>query len=42
MARFLQQFETGEGDDTKERLPWLKDRDAKHIVKDIKERRKTK
>ncbi len=42
MIRFLQQFETGKGDYTKERLQWLKDRDVKHIVKNIKERRKTK
>ena len=42
MVRFLQQFETGAGDYTKERLQWLKDRDVKSIVKDIKERRRTK
>lgn len=42
MVRFLQQFETGEGDYTKERLRWLKDRDVKTIIKDIKEHRKTK
>lgn len=42
MVRFLQQFESGTGDYTKERLRWLKDRDVKTIIKDIKEQRKTK
>ena len=42
MVRFLQQFESGAGDYTKERLRWLKDRDVKGIVTQIKERRQTK
>ena len=39
MARFLQQFETGTGDYTKERQSWLKGEDVKSIVKEIKKRR---
>jgi hypothetical protein len=42
MARFLQQFETGVGDYTKERALWLKDIDVKAIVEEIKDRRKAK
>ncbi len=42
MVRFLQQFESGLGDYTKERDLWLKDIDTKTIVKEIKDRRKTK
>lgn len=48
MARFLQQFETGSGDYTKERVgaeyfqPLLKDVDVKTIVEEIKGRRRTK
>ena len=40
MVRFLQQFETGVGDYTKERELWLKDIDVKTIVEEIKDRRK--
>ncbi|MER3445914.1 MAG: hypothetical protein C4291_03330 [Candidatus Dadabacteria bacterium] len=40
MVRFLQQFETGVGDYTKERELWLKDIDIKAIVEEIKDRRK--
>lgn len=42
MARFIQQYETGSGDYTKERVKWLKDMDVKTLVKEIKGRRKTK
>lgn len=42
MARFLQQFETGTGNYTKERAQWLKDMDIKTIVKEIKDRRNLK
>jgi len=33
MVRFLQQFETGRGDYTKERDQWLKDMDIQEIIK---------
>jgi hypothetical protein len=39
MVRFLQQFETGLGDYTKERNQWLKDMDIPDIVKEIKKKR---
>ena len=42
MVRFLQQFETGVGNYTKERALWLKDIDIKTIVEEIKGRRKAK
>jgi len=42
MARFLQQFETGVGDYTKEREQWLKDIDIKTILEEIRKRRETK
>jgi len=42
MVRFLQQFDTGAGDYTKERIKWLKDLDIEMIVKEIKSRRKNK
>lgn len=42
MARFLQQYEGGAGDYTKERERWLKGQRVKDIVKGIKERRKAK
>jgi hypothetical protein len=40
MVRFLQQYEGGIGDYTKERHEWLKDFNVKSIVKEIKNRRK--
>ncbi|MCX7795428.1 MAG: hypothetical protein N2380_02770 [bacterium] len=40
MIRFLQQYETGYGDYTKEREAILQDRNVKEIVKEIKRRRK--
>ena len=39
MVRFLQQFETGFGDYTKERSQWFKDVDIHEIVKEIKKKR---
>lgn len=42
MVRFLQQFEVGVGNYTKERARWLKDIDIKTIVEEIKNRRKAK
>lgn len=40
MVRFLQQFETGAGDYTRERKSWQKDINVKTIVREIKDRRK--
>lgn len=40
MVRFLQQFESGTGNYTKEREQWLKDMDVGSIVAEIKHRRK--
>jgi hypothetical protein len=39
MVRFLQQFETGRGDYTKERDQWLKDADIKEMVSEIRKKR---
>ncbi|MBI1745304.1 MAG: hypothetical protein HYR55_01800 [Acidobacteria bacterium] len=39
MVRFLQQFETGVGDYTKDRELYLKDLDVQSIVQEIKDRR---
>jgi hypothetical protein len=39
LVRFLQQFETGVGDYTKERQQWLDKMDIKSIVSEIKRRR---
>ena len=39
MVRFLQQFETGRGDYTKERDQWLKDADMKEIISEIRKNR---
>jgi hypothetical protein len=39
MVRFLQQFETGFGDYTKERSQWLKDINLHEIVTEIKKKR---
>jgi hypothetical protein len=39
MVRFLQQFETGRGDYTKERDQWLKDMDLDEIVSEIRSKR---
>ena len=41
-VRFLQQFETGVGDYTKEREQWLKELDIKTIADEIRNRRKKK
>ena len=40
MARFLQQYETGVGDYTKDRDLWLKGEDIESVVSEIKKRRK--
>ena len=40
MVRFLQQFESGIGNYTKERDQWLKNMDVKSIVAEIRDRRK--
>lgn len=42
MARFIQQYEGGIGDYTKERENWLKGLEVKDIVKEIKDRRRMK
>ena len=42
MARFLQQFETGMGDYTKERAQWLKGINVGTIREEIKGKRKAK
>ncbi len=39
MVRFLQQFETGRGDYTKERDQWLKDMDIQAITSEIRKKR---
>lgn len=39
MVRFLQQFETGRGDYTKERAQWLKDIEIQEIASEIRKRR---
>ena len=41
MVRFLQQFETGHGDYSKDRHEWLDKQDLDTIVKRIQERRKS-
>ncbi len=41
MVHFLQQFETGHGDYSKDRHNWLDDQDVETIVKRIRERRET-
>ena len=40
MARFLQQYEIGVGDYTKDRDLWLKGEDIKSVVSEIKRKRK--
>ena len=40
MARFLQQYETGVGDYTKDRALWLKGEDIKSIAEGVKKNRK--
>lgn len=42
MARFLQQYESGIGNYTKERDDWLRDLSVRDIVKEVKERRQEK
>lgn len=40
LVRFLQQFETGDGDYTKERERWLKGLSVQDIISEIKSKRK--
>jgi hypothetical protein len=42
MVRFLQQYESGTGDYTKERDLWLKDADIESIAIELRHRRKKK
>ena len=42
MVRFLQQYEMGAGNYTKERDLWLKDIDVDSIVAELKKRRRKK
>lgn len=42
MVRFLQQFETGHGDYSKDRHKWLDDQDMDIVVKRIREKRESK
>jgi len=42
MVRFLQQYEAGTGDYTKERGLWLKDVDIESITIELKNRQKKK
>lgn len=39
MVRFLQQFETGHGDYSKDRHQWLDDQDMDIVLKRIREKR---
>lgn len=39
MVRFLQQFETGRGDYTKERGQWIDELDLKEVVAEIRKKR---
>ncbi len=40
LVRFLQQFETGQGDYTAERHAWLGERSVQEVVQEIERRRK--
>jgi len=40
MVRFLQQFETGTGDYTREREKWLKGLTIEDVLSEVKDRRK--
>lgn len=40
MIRFMQQFETGEGDDSKERHTWQDEQDIDTFARRIQEKRK--
>jgi len=42
MVRFLQQFETGHGDYSKDRHKWLDDQDMDTVLKRIHEKREAK
>lgn len=38
MVRFLQQFEKGSGDYTKDRYNWLRDEDAENLIREVEQR----
>ncbi len=42
MVRFLQQFETGHGDYSKDRYEWLDNQDMDTVVKRIREKREAR
>lgn len=42
MIRFLQQFETGHGDYSKDRHQWLDNQDMSSVIKRIQERQQQK
>ncbi|MCC6567790.1 MAG: hypothetical protein IT315_00985 [Anaerolineales bacterium] len=42
MVRFLQQFETGHGDYSKDRHEWLDNQDMDTVVKRIREKREAR
>jgi len=42
MVRFLQQFETGHGDYSKDRHEWLDNQDMDAVVKRIREKREAR
>lgn len=42
MIRFLQQFETGHGDYSKDRHQWLDNQDTDSVIKRIQERQQQK
>lgn len=41
MVRFLQQFDIGSGDYTKERYTWLQDTNVESLVRQIEEQRQS-
>lgn len=41
MVRFLQQFETGHGNYSKDRYQWLDNQDMETVMKRIREKRKS-
>ncbi len=41
MVRFLQQFEKGSGDYTKDRYDWLRDEDAENLIRKVEQRQQS-
>ncbi len=41
MVRFLQQFEKGTGDYTKDRYEWLRDEDAENLIREVEQRQQS-